>query len=145
MSMKTTLRLSREGSLEEGTPAEVAEKKRRAHEEELRPARLEVARRNSRWTEIEADFVARGRNGYWLVSVSSDHVYTRACGEVFQSGSVAAVSDFAPLFFTVDADGDLTFYEREPWTWTEHLEQQAKREQLRNAPKPRPRWMDATK
>ena len=41
MNLRTTLGLSREGSLEEGTPSEVAEKKRRAIDEALRPKRLE--------------------------------------------------------------------------------------------------------
>ena len=53
--------MSGEGSLEDGTPDEVMEKKRRANAEKLRPARLEAARRNSKWTEIEDDLVRRNQ------------------------------------------------------------------------------------
>jgi hypothetical protein len=112
-------------------------------EEQVRQARLEQARRSSRWTEIEADLVPRGRKGYWLVSASSDRVYTRVRGAVFQPGLATAIADFAPLYFTVDADGNLTFYERQPWTWTEQLEKQTERERRRNSRRPQPKWMDA--
>ena len=40
MSLRTVLGMSGEGSLEDGTPDEVMEKKRRANAEKLRPARL---------------------------------------------------------------------------------------------------------
>ena len=127
--------LSREALLEEGTPDAVAAKRRRAYAEKIRPERLKIARRNPRWTEIEDDFVPRGR-GY-LVSAATDHVYTPMCGVVFQPDSVNVIAEFAPLYFTVDADDELTFYERQPWTWTEHLEKQAAKELRKAAPKPR--------
>ena len=51
MSLKSVLRLSGESELLEGTPAEVDAKRRKALEEELRPARLEAARRSQLWHE----------------------------------------------------------------------------------------------
>ena len=113
--------------------AEAAE--RATIEERVRVARVTAARGNSRWEEIEADFVPRGRKGYWLVSASTDHVYTRARGTVFPTASAAPVANFTALYFTVDADGELTFYERQPWKWSEHIANHAAREARRNAPR----------
>ena len=127
--------LSREALLEEGTLDEVMEKKRRANEEKARPARLKIARSNSKWTEIEDDLVRRAR-GY-LVSAATDHVYTPVRGVVFAPYSVNAMADHAPLYFTVDANDELTFYERQPWTWTALLEKRAARELAKATPKPR--------
>ena len=136
MSLRSTLGLSREASLEEGTPDEVAEKKRRALAAVLRPRRLEVARRNSVWTEIENDLVPRNR-GLWLVSASTDAIYTPTRGVVFQSHSISVIADRTPLSFYVDPDGDLVFLEQLPGTWTQHLERQAAKERRRAAPSAR--------
>jgi hypothetical protein len=135
MSLRTTLGLSRESSLEEGTPQEVAEKKRRAYDAVVRPARLEVARRNPKWTEIENDLVPRGRG--WLVSAETDAIYTAVRGVVFAPYSVTVIADQAELYYYADRDGDLHFLERLPGTWTEHLEKRAARERAKAAPKPR--------
>ena len=63
----------------EGAPDEVDARLRAAHDAKLRPKRLEIARRNSRWHEIEeADLVPRGRG--WLVSATSDFVFQPASG-----------------------------------------------------------------
>jgi hypothetical protein len=122
MSLRTTLRMTREASLEEGEPHEVAEKKRRAHEAVLRPARLEVARRTAKWTEVPNDFVERGYRGMSLVSASTDHVYERVRGIVFQPGSVNVIATHAQLYYTVDDAGELTFYERDSRTsWSEQV------------------------
>jgi hypothetical protein len=123
-----------------GGPSTLEEKEaaeRATIEAQLRQARLEVARRTSRWTEIQDDFVPRGRNGYWLVSAASDHVYTRVRGTVFPAWSAAPMADVSGLYFTVDANGELTFYERQPWTWSEHVARQAAKERRRAAPRPR--------
>jgi hypothetical protein len=141
MSLRTKLGLSREASLEEGTPDEVAEKKRRAYEEAVRPARLEVARRNSKWTEIENDLVPRNRG--WLVSASTDAICQPVRGVVFQPWTVTVTADQAALFYFVDDDGELHFLERIPGTWTEHLEKQAARERAKAAPKPRRPWVES--
>jgi hypothetical protein len=131
MSLRSAL------GLEEGTPDEVAEKKRRALDEKLRPARLEVARLQTKWTEIEDDLVPRGRG--WLVSAETDAIYSMVRGVVFAPYSVTVVADQAELFYFVDRDGDLVFLERidPPRTWTEHLEKRAARERVKAAPKPR--------
>jgi hypothetical protein len=133
MSLRTTLGL--ESSLEEGTPDEVAEKKRRAFNAAVRPARLEVARRNAKWTEIANDLVPRARG--WLVSAETDAIYRGHAGVVFAPYSVTVVADQAELYYYVDRDGDLQFLERIPGTWTEHLEKRAARELAKAAPKPR--------
>ena len=128
--------LSREALLEEGTLKEVTEKKRRANEEKARPARLKIARSNPRWAEIENDLVGR-LGGRWLVSASSDRIYQPVRGAVFLPHSVTAVADQAPLFFHVDDQDELHFFERLPLTWTQHLEKRAARELAKAAPKPR--------
>ena len=53
MSLRSTFSLSTRASLEEGEPHEVMENKRRAYAEKVRPARLEVARRNQFWGDRE--------------------------------------------------------------------------------------------
>lgn len=115
--------------------------RRPAIEEEVRQARLVAARRSSMWTEIEDDFVPRGRG--LLVSASTDHVYAPVRGVVFVTASVTIIADQSPLYFVVGDDGELAFYERQPQTWTEMLERQAERDRRRAAPKPRAKWLDA--
>lgn len=132
MSLRTTLGLS---SLSEGTPSEVAEKKRRAYEAAVRPKRLALARRHPRWREIEDDLVPRGRG--WLVSAGSDVIYTRFLGAVFAPHSINVIADETELYFVVDADNQLHFFERVGGSWTEHLEKRAARELAKAAPKPR--------
>ena len=118
-----------ESSLEEGTPDEVAEKKRRAVTAALRPKRLEVARRNAKWTEIENDLVPRARG--WLVSAETDAIYTPVRGVVFQPYSTTVIADQAELSFYVDDHGDVQFLERQPGTWSAIVERRAKREHTR--------------
>ena len=93
-----------------------ASSEERPSEEEIRAARIQAARRHKAWTEIEDDLVPRGR---WLVSASTDDVYAPVRGTVFQTGSVAIVSDQARYHFTVSPEGTLAFYERLPHTWSE--------------------------
>ena len=134
MSLVSRLRLSDESSLNEGTPDEVLEKKRRAVTEALRPKRLEIARSNPKWTEVEDDFVPRGRG--WLVSAGTDLVYQPARGVIFASHSTNVIADQTELSFYVDDHGDLQFLERLPGTWTQHLEKRAARELRKAAPRP---------
>ena len=136
MSLLGRIGLSREMSLEEGEPDEVMAKKRKAYAERVRPERLKVARQNPRWTEIDNDLVGR-LGGRWMVSVSSDRAYQPVRGAVFLPHSVTAVADQAPLFFYVDDQDELHFFERLPLTWTQHLEKKAARKLARAAPKPR--------
>jgi hypothetical protein len=118
-----------------GHPDKVAGKKRQAFDAAARPARLETARRNAKWTEIENDLVPRGRG--WLVSASTDAIYTPTRGVVFAAHSINVIADKTTLWFYVDDGGDLVFLEQIPGTWTEHLEKQAARELAKAAPKPR--------
>ena len=96
MSLRSTLSLGTRASLEEGEPHEVRENKRRAYAEKVRPGRLEVARRNQFWTEIENDLVPR-LGGRWLVSASTDRIYQRVHGTVFLPHSVNAIADRAEI------------------------------------------------
>ena len=57
----------------------------------LQPKRLEVARRNAKWMEIENDLVPRNRG--WLVSASTDAIYQPVRGVVFQPYSVTVIAD----------------------------------------------------
>ena len=125
MSVRTLLGLSRESSLDEGTPDEVIAKKRQAVTEALRPKRLEIARNISRWTKVEDDFVPRGRG--WLVSAGTDAVYEKARGVIFQPYSVNVIADHTELSYYVDGDGDLVFLERLPGTWSEYVERRERR------------------
>ena len=129
--------LSPKTLLEQGELDEVLEKKRRTYDAAVRPARLKIARGNLKWTEIENDLVPRNQ-GHWLVSASTDAIYTPVRGVVFQPDSVNLIAEYAPLHYFVDDDDDeLHFFERLPGTWTEHLEKRAAREPAKAAPKPR--------
>jgi hypothetical protein len=94
--------------------------------------RLEVARRNRRWHELqEVNLVARHRG--WLVSATTDEIFSPYRGAVWVPDSVAVVSDMAELWFYVTAD-EIHFLERvnPPATYTQWLEQRAAKE-LRKA------------
>jgi hypothetical protein len=136
MSARKILGLSQKTLLQQGEPDEVAAKERKAYAENVRPERLKAARRNSRWTEIENDLVPR-LGGRWLVSASTDAVYTPVRGAVFLSYLADVVADQAPLHYFVDGDDELHFFERLPETWTQHLEKKAARDLRKAAPKPR--------
>jgi hypothetical protein len=113
-------------------------KPRDTPEQQLQQARVAAARRNSRWTELEAvDLVRRGR---LLVAASTDALYKPYRGTVFTTGSAAAIPDMAPLAYTVDEDGQLWFYERLHGTWSERVARQDERERRRNAPRETPAW-----
>ena len=85
--------------------------------DELLERRLQLARHNSKWTELEAvDLVERGP---FLVAASDDAVYVRFRADPDHNETV-------PLYFTV-TDGRVSLYERQPWTWSEHVERQARR------------------
>jgi hypothetical protein len=98
----------------------------------VRAARRQAARANPRWVELEeVDLVARGRN--WLVSATTDAIYMRHPGVVFQDGSAVLIADLAALYFYVDRDENVVVLERvtSPATWTEHVERMEKRKQRR--------------
>jgi hypothetical protein len=94
-------------------------------EDELRQARLEVARRVPGWTELdESALVRRGRV---LVDADTDAVYRPHRGVVFAPHSASLIADQAPLAFYVDQDGGLRFLERLPGSWSEQVARQARR------------------
>ena len=133
MSLRSTFSLSTRASLEEGEPHEVMENKRRAYAEKVRPARLEVARRNQFWGDRERSLPRVG--GRWLVSASTDRIYQRVRGTVFAPHSVSAIADRTEMSCYVDEDGELVFLEQLHGTWTEHLEKHAARERAKAARK----------
>jgi hypothetical protein len=97
--------------------------------EELRAARVEVARRN--WREIAPAerLVARGLG--WLVDAETDFIFVRRGGTTFEPERASLLSgEGADLWFFVDRDGDPVVLERvtSPATWSEHV---ARREQRR--------------
>jgi hypothetical protein len=113
-----------------GTPrtvedAELEENER--HNEEVRSARIEVARRNPRWTEIpEARLVRRGL-GY-LVDAETDLVYTLRRGETFVRGTSNSGYSDHHLAFCVDLAGEVVMLELDgSATWSERVERRERR------------------
>jgi hypothetical protein len=92
----------------------------------VRSARIEAARRNQFWTELEEIDLVRRPPGY-LVSASNDEVFWPYRGAVFAAWSAELISGSAPLWFYVDRDGDLVFLERLPETWSEMVERRVRR------------------
>jgi hypothetical protein len=132
MTLLGKLRLSDESSLEEGTPAQVSEARRVAHAEKLRSARLEAALRNSRWHEFErVDLVRRNRG--WLVSATTDEIFSPVRGVVFEPYSVNLIDEQSELWFFVTREQEVVFLERRPGTWSEYIEKRTQREHRRAA------------
>jgi hypothetical protein len=121
MSLRTILRFS---------DAAEGEALHEAREQEVRRARLELARRQSAWTEIpETRLVRRGR---YLVDAETDFVYVLRRGLVFEPGRAAVgyVADQTPMTYFVDQAGEIVFLEQPgaPRTWSEIVERKARRE-----------------
>ena len=135
-------KLSPESAALEGEPAVVEARKRAAHDEKLRPARVEAARRMSGWHEVKDDFVPR-LGGHWLVSAGSDRIYVPYRGTVWAADSVVPIADTVELSFVVDDDLEVRFYERlkHPSTWSEHVRKQTAKQLQKTAPQPTPEWM----
>lgn len=107
----------------------------------IRECRVELAQRNSHWSELqETDLVRRGR---LLVHAQSDQVFSFYRGLVFDP-SFASISfnETVPMWFYVDRAGEVVFLERKSWTWTERLEKRAELGRRRNAPAPPRKWME---
>ena len=92
----------------------------------VRKARLEVARGNPLWSELEEIDLVRRPPGY-LVSASTDEVFWPYRGAVFAAWSASMISDSAALHFYVDGAGDLVFLERLPESWSELIERRVRR------------------
>ena len=101
-------------------------------EDEVRDRRVEVARRNSKWTEIEEPS-ALVRRGRLLVHADSDEVFKPYTGVVFASGETTVIADYTALHFYVRDNGELTFLEREPGTWSDRVARRAQLEARRKA------------
>jgi hypothetical protein len=107
----------------------------RPAEDEIRICRIELALRNSRWTELEG--TALVRRGRVLVHADSDEVFTLHRGVVFSPGSAEiSFNEMAPMWFYVH-DGELTFLKLESGTWSDRVARRAQLEVRRKAP-PRP-------
>lgn len=101
---------------------------RETPEDELRAARVEVARRA--WEEIAPAerLVARGPG--WLVDSETDRIFVRRRGVTFDPGRASIFSgDGAELWFFVDRDGSPVVLERvlSPANWSEHCERRERR------------------
>ena len=95
----------------DGTPA--IDPARAEHERQVRQARIELARRQTNWTEIpETRLVRRG--------------------VVFEPGKavIGYLPDHVPMTFTVTDDGDLRFLDLQPGTWSEIVERRARSDKL---------------
>lgn len=102
----------------------LTEREREARLAAIRVKRLEIARSVSHWTEVdEADLVERRP---YLVSATSDQLYTPHRGIVFAYGSVDLVEQTARLAFFV-REGELVFLEPVGQTYSELLERRAAR------------------
>jgi len=89
-------------------------------------ARVEAARKNPDWVEVEEiDLVARKP---WLVHAETDALYTVFRGAIFERGSARPVFNHTvPLAFYLDRTGDLVFLERRPGTWSEIVAKRTRR------------------
>lgn len=98
--------------------------RRRNSGQKLQAARVEAARRNAKWTELdESDLVARGD---LFVSVATDAVFAPARGVIFEPHTASPIADFAPLRFFVH-DDQLVFLEAQPGTWSDEIARQERR------------------
>ena len=99
-----------------------------AHARQVRQARLELARRQSNWTEIpESRLVQRGR---FLVDAHTDAVFRLHRGVVFEPhrAAIGYVIDGTPMTYYVDTNDQVVFLEAlGDRTWSEIVERQARR------------------
>jgi hypothetical protein len=96
----------------------------RPAEDEIRDRRVEVARRNSKWTEIEEPSALVRRGRLYIVHADTDEVFKPYRGVVFATGSATVIADQTALYFYV-RDEELTFLELEPGTWSDRVAKRA--------------------
>ncbi len=98
-----------------------------AQAKRLRELRVEAARRNSRWTELKESALVPRPPGF-LVDAESDEVFRESRGAVYVPGEIrSSFAERTELYFVV-RDGDvLEFLERDPRTWSQIVERQARR------------------
>lgn len=94
-------------------------------------ARVEAARKNPDWVEVEEiDLVVRKP---WLVHAESDELYSVFRGAIFERGSARLVFNYSvPLAFYVDRTGSVVFLERRPGTWSDVVAKRARRDAARS-------------
>jgi hypothetical protein len=82
-------------------------------QEQLRAPRREAARANPRWQEVEETSLVR--RAMFLVHADDDTLWSHYRGTVWDPGSANVIfNDMLPMWFFVDADGDVVFLERRP-------------------------------
>jgi hypothetical protein len=103
-------------------------------EDEVRVARLNAARRNPAWREIDEPV----ERAPWLVDAASDRVFRRHRGDVWTPGAASTLTPDLELTFYVDADETVRFVERVSGvtTYTELLGRRARQEREREQPPP---------
>jgi hypothetical protein len=86
--------------------------------DDARARRVESARANHRWTELEeVDLVVRGP---FLVSAATDAVFVPYRGATFGRSGRIEFAELVELYFVV-RDGDVTMLERQAQSWSEVL------------------------
>ena len=99
------------------------------HERQVRQARLDLARRQTTWTEIPETRLVR--RGPFLVDAETDLVYVLRRGIVFEpsKSTVGYVPDNTPMTLYVDQDDNVVFLEEPagPRTWSEIVARKAAR------------------
>lgn len=85
----------------------------------FRRVRIDSARRNEQWTELEE--AALVKRGPWLVHVETDELYTRYRAPTFHRSARIEFGADKALHFFVDQAGDVVVLERsqQPRTWSE--------------------------
>jgi hypothetical protein len=100
---------------------------RAEHERLVRKARIELARRQSTWTEIPETRLVR--RGPFLVDAETDLVWIYRRGHVFEPGraTVGFIPDGAAMTYAVDQNDNIIFVEHPggPRTWSEIVERKA--------------------
>jgi hypothetical protein len=126
VNLKTVFRPFTDAAAIEGT---TSDQQRNEHERQVREARLDLARRQSNWTELA--HVGLVRRGPFLVDGETDQLYIVRRGVVFEPGraTIGYVPDNTPLAWFVDQAGNIVFLEQPggPQTWSEIVERRAAR------------------
>jgi hypothetical protein len=95
-------------------------------QEQLRAARREAARANAYWQELEEPALVR--RAMFFVHAADDTIWSFYRGTVWDPGSANVVfNDRLPMWFYVDAHGDVVFLERRPGLWSDIVARQAQR------------------
>jgi hypothetical protein len=95
--------------------------------EQVRAARLEVVRKNHRWTEVaETSLVKRGP---FLVLAETDELFQLRRGMIFEPARAAIgyVSEDTEIHYFVDRAGEIVFLERRPGVWSDIVAKKARR------------------